>query len=113
MFALRNRVTLIGHLGGKPNVTSTMGGKKRAVFSVATNESYRNQSGELIENTQWHRVVTWGKIAEVAERFLDKGREVAIEGKLVHRSYTDQAGVEKYITEVQANELLLLGKKPA
>jgi single-strand DNA-binding protein len=111
MYALKNKVQLIGNLGGKPEVKNTENGKKLATFSLATSESYRNANGEKITETQWHRIVAWGKVAEIAEKFLDKGKEVAIEGKLVNRSYTDKEGNKKYITEVQVNELLMLGAK--
>jgi single-strand DNA-binding protein len=113
MYALRNKVQLIGNLGGKPEVKETENGKRLAQFNIATNETYRNAKGEKVTETQWHRVIAWGKIAEIAERFLDKGKEVAIEGKLVNRSYTDKEGNKRYITEVQVNELLLLGAKAA
>jgi single-strand DNA-binding protein len=112
MFALRNKVQLIGNMGQKPDVITTESGRKRAQFSVATNESYRNAKGEKVNETQWHRVVAWGKVAEIAERYLDKGREVVIEGKLVNRSYNDKTGNKKYITEVLVNDLVLLGAKP-
>lgn len=82
-----------------------------ARFSMATNETYRNAKGEKVTETQWHTIVAWGKVAELAEKYLTKGSEVAIEGKLINRSYTDKEGVKKYITEVQLNELLLLGDK--
>ena len=82
-----------------------------ARFSMATNETYRNAKGEKVTETQWHTVVAWGKVAELAEKYLAKGSEVAIEGKLINRNYTDKDGVKKYITEVQLNELLLLGDK--
>jgi single-strand DNA-binding protein len=113
MYALKNKVQLIGNLGGKPEVKSMETGKKRAQFSVATNETYRNAKGEKVTETQWHRVVAWGRVAEIVEKYLDKGREVAIEGKLVNRSYTDKDGNKKYITEVLVSELLLLGAKTA
>ena len=111
MYALRNKVQLIGNLGAKPEVKNTENGKKLAQFSVATNESYRNANGEKITETQWHRVIVWGKLAEIAEQYLDKGKEIALEGKLVNRSYTDKEGIKRYITEIQANELLMLGSK--
>ena len=111
MYALKNKVQLIGNLGGKPEVKTTESGKKLATFSVATSESYRNAKGEKVTETQWHRVIAWGKVAEIAEKYLDKGKEVAIEGKLINRSYTDKEGTKKYITEVQVSELLLLGAK--
>ncbi|MGZ8549304.1 MAG: single-stranded DNA-binding protein [Chitinophagaceae bacterium] len=112
MYALKNKVQLIGHLGGKPEVKEMESGKKLATFSIATNESYRNAKGEKVTETQWHRVVAWGKVAEIAEKYLDKGKEVALEGKLVNRSYSDKDDNKKYITEVQVSELLMLGVKP-
>jgi single-strand DNA-binding protein len=111
MYALKNKVQLIGNLGGKPEVKNTENGKKLATFNLATSESYRNAKGEKISETQWHRIVAWGKVADIAEKYLDKGKEVAIEGKLVNRSYTDKEGNKKYITEVQINELLMLGTR--
>jgi single-strand DNA-binding protein len=111
MYTLRNKVQLIGNLGNAPEVKTVTGGKKMARFSMATNETYRNAKGEKVTETQWHTVVAWGKVAELAEKYLAKGSEVAIEGKLINRNYTDKDGVKKYITEVQLNELLLLGDK--
>ncbi|MEO5639532.1 MAG: single-stranded DNA-binding protein [Chitinophagaceae bacterium] len=111
MYALKNKVQLIGHLGQQPDVRTTETGKKWARFSVATNEVYRNAKGEKVTETQWHNLVAWGKVAEIAEKFLNKGTEVAIEGKLINRSYSDKDGNKKYITEVQVNEVLLLGAK--
>jgi single-strand DNA-binding protein len=111
MYALKNKVQLIGNLGNAPEIKTTESGKKLARFSVATNESYRNAKGEKITETQWHNLVAWGKVAEIAEKFLVKGSEVAIEGKLTNRSYTDKEGVKKYISEVQVNEVLMLGEK--
>ena len=84
-----------------------------ARFSMATNESYRNAQGERITETQWHNLIAWGKLADIAERFLEKGKEVAVEGKLVNRSYQDREGNKRYTTEIQVNELLLLGSKAA
>jgi single-strand DNA-binding protein len=111
MYALKNKVQLIGNLGNAPEIKSITGGKKMARFSMATNETYRNAKGEKITETQWHNIVAWGKVAELAEKYLSKGSEIAIEGKLVNRSYTDKDGSKKYITEVQLNELLMLGDK--
>jgi single-strand DNA-binding protein len=109
MNSLRNRVQLIGNLGMDPEV-KTFGEKKKMVrFSIATTDSYRDGEGKKIEETQWHNVVIWGgATADVAEKYLSKGREVALEGKLVHRSYDDKDGNKKYITEVVVNELVLL-----
>ncbi len=113
MYALKNKVQLIGNLGNAPEVKTTENGKKLARFSVATNESYRNASGEKVTETTWHNLIAWGKVADIAEKYLNKGSEVAIEGKLINRSYTDKDGNKKYITEVQVNELLMLGSKTA
>jgi single-strand DNA-binding protein len=110
MYALKNKVQLIGNLGNAPEVRNTESGKKLVRFSVATNEQYKNAKGERVTETQWHNIIAWGKVAEIAEKFLVKGTEVAIEGKLVNRNYTDKEGNKKYITEIQVNELLMLGK---
>ena len=112
MYALKNKVQLIGNLGNAPEVKTLESGKKMARFSVATSESYRNAKGEKVTDTQWHSLVAWGKVAEIVEKFLTKGKEVAIEGKLINRSYNDKDGNKKYITEIQVNELLMLGAKP-
>lgn len=111
MYALKNKVQLIGNLGSAPEMINTQQGKKGARFSVATNESYRNNQGEKITETHWHRVIAWGKTAEIAEKYLGKGAEVALEGKLVHRNYTDKEGNKKHVTEVQVSEILLLNKR--
>lgn len=111
MYALRNRVQLIGNLGNAPEVRKTETGKKLVRFSVATNESYRNTNGDKVTETQWHNLVAWGKLADIVEKFLSKGSEVAIEGKLINRNYTDKEGIKKYVSEIQVSELLLLGSK--
>lgn len=113
MYALKNKVQLIGNMGAKAEVRTTEKGKKVARFSMATSESYRNAGGEKVTETQWHQLVAWGKVAEIVEKYTDKGSELAIEGKLIHRSYEDKEGVKKYITEVQVNELLMLDKVSA
>ena len=112
MYALKNKVQLIGNLGNAPEVKTLESGKKMARFSVATHENYRNGQGDKVTETQWHNLVAWGKVAELVEKYLIKGKEVAIEGKLINRSYNDKDGVKKYITEIQVNELLMLGVKP-
>jgi single-strand DNA-binding protein len=112
MYALKNKVQLIGNLGNAPEIKNTESGKKLARFSIATNENYRNANGEKVTETTWHNLVAWGKVADLAETFLQKGTEVVIEGKLINRSYTDKDGIKKYISEVQVNELLLLNSKP-
>ena len=111
MNALRNKVQLIGNLGKEPEVRTLESGKKMALFSVATHEDYRNANGEKVTETQWHNLVAWGKLAEIVEKYLGKGKEVAIEGKLVSRSYNDKDGNKKYSTEIHVNELLMLGAK--
>jgi single-strand DNA-binding protein len=113
MYALRNKVQLIGKLGRDPEIRTIEGGRKKASFSMATNESYRNAAGEKITETQWHNIVAWGKVAEIAERFLAKGKEVAVEGKLINRTYTDKQGQKKFFSEVVISEMLLIGEKGA
>jgi single-strand DNA-binding protein len=110
MNAIKNRVQLIGNLGQDPEIVNMENGGKLAKFSIATSETYKNAKGEKVEDTQWHNVVAWGKTAEIVENFLTKGKQVAVEGKLVHRSYETKEGEKRYITEVKCNELLMLGK---
>lgn len=111
MYALRNKVQLIGHLGNVPDVKLTEKGKKWARFSLATNETYRNAQGVKVTETQWHQLVAWGKVAELAEKYLGKGKEVAVEGKLVNRSYVDKDGIKRFTTEILVSEILLIGSK--
>jgi single-strand DNA-binding protein len=111
MNSLKNSVQLIGHLGMNPEVKTLDSGKKLAKFSIATNDSYKNAKGEKIEDTQWHNLIAWGKTADIIEKYLQKGNEVAIEGKLTSRSYDDKDGNKRYITEIIVNELLMLGSK--
>ena len=107
---LKNNVLLAGNVGRAPEIINLNSGKKLARFSIATRETYRNHLGEKITDTHWHNVVAWGKIAEMIEKNVPKGREVKITGKLSSRSYEDKTGVKKYITEVVCNELQLLEK---
>ena len=111
MYTLRNKVQLIGILGNAPEVKNTESGKKLARFSIATNEIYRNAKGEKVKETTWHNLIAWGKVADIVEKYLNKGSEIAIEGKLISRSYTDKNGMKKYITEVDVSELLMLGSE--
>lgn len=111
MNVLKNRVMLIGRLGAKPEGRTLANGQQMARFSLATTESYRNSKGERMYDTQWHSLIAWGKTADVVNRFLDKGQEVAVEGKLFTRHYKDQAGARQYVTEVVVNGLLMLGRK--
>jgi single-strand DNA-binding protein len=110
MNTLRNKVQLIGHLGNDPEVINLESGKTLAKFSIATNDSYKTASGEKVTDTQWHNVVAWGKTAEIIEKYLTKGKEVAVEGKLTTRTWEDKDGMKRYTTEVVCNELLMLGK---
>ena len=107
---LRNSVQLIGNIGKDPEVKSFENSKK-ASFSIATNETYKNQKGEKVKETQWHNVVVWGKLADIVEKYLRKGNEVAIEGKLVHRTYETSTGEKRYVTEINVNDLVMLGGK--
>jgi single-strand DNA-binding protein len=111
MYALKNKVQLLGNIGMNPEVRALDGGKKMARFSLATNETYRNQKGEKIEETQWHNLVAWGKVAEIIEKYTQKGTEILVEGKLTSRSYEDKSGQKRYVTEVVVSEVLLLGKR--
>lgn len=109
MKSLRNSVQLIGRLGKDPEVKS-FNNSKKAAFTIATTDSYKNQKGEKIEDTQWHNIVIWGKLAGVAEKYLKKGQEIAVEGKLVHRAY-ETNGEKRYITEINVNDLVMVGNK--
>ena len=111
MSTLRNRVQLIGRVGNDPEVKSFDGGKKLATVSIATSDSYKNDKGERVEQTEWHRIVAWGKTAEIIEQFVTKGREIAVDGKLTHRSYDDKDGVKRFMTEIVVNEIQLVGNK--
>ncbi|MEO9021061.1 MAG: single-stranded DNA-binding protein [Ginsengibacter sp.] len=113
MNTLKNKVQLIGNLGNAPEIRNTKNGKKMARFSLATSETYKNASGERITETQWHNLIAWGKVADIAEKYLSKGTEVAIDGKLINNNYTDKDGNKKYSTDVYVNELLLMGSKSA
>ena len=111
MNALRNKVQLIGNLGMDPEIKSLDGGKKLAKMSLATSETYKNSKGERVKETQWHNLIAWGKTAEIVEKFLKKGTEVAIEGKLINNNYTDKEGIKRYFTEIEVSEVLMLGGK--
>jgi single-strand DNA-binding protein len=109
MSTLRNKVQLIGNLGNNPEIITLDSGRKLAKFSIATNESYKNSQGEKVKDTQWHNIVAWNKTAEIIEKYLEKGNEVAIEGKLTSRTYETKEGEKRYVTEVVCSELLMLG----
>jgi len=109
MKSLRNSVHLIGNLGMDPEVKEVAKDRKMARFSLATSDSYRNEKGEKITETQWHNLVIWGALAEVAEKYLKKGKQIAVEGKLENRSYDDKDGNRKYYTQISVNDLVMLG----
>lgn len=109
----RNAVQLIGNLGATPEIKNFENGKKLAKLSIATNNIYKDASGETVKHTQWHQVIAWGKTAEIIEKYLDKGSEVCIRGQLQSRSFEDKEGATRYITEVVAQNLLMMGKKAA
>ena len=110
---LRNRVQLIGNVGKEPQIKTFESGKTMAAFSLATSENYTDQNGKKVQDTQWHQVVAWGKSANFVESYIDKGNRIAVDGKLVHRSYNDKDGTTKYITEVVVNEIMLLTARAA
>ena len=111
MSTLRNKVQLIGNLGQDPEVKTLDSGSKLAKFSIATSESYTNKQGENVTDTQWHNIICWGKTADIVERYVTKGKQVGIDGKLTTRSWEDKEGNKRYTTEVVCNELLLLGSR--
>ena len=109
MANLRNSVQLIGRLGKDPEIKTFDTGKKLATFSIATSSTYRNQKGDKVQETQWHNLVLWDNLADIAAQYLKKGNEIAIEGKLVHRTYETSTGEKRNITEISVNDLVMLG----
>jgi len=108
MNALRNKVQLIGRLGQDPDIKTLESGKKVVHFTMATNENYKSADGTKTEETTWHSIVAWNGLAELASKYLKKGREVCIEGRISYRSYTDKNGMSKSVTEIVASDLVLL-----
>lgn len=111
MSSIKNHVQLIGNVGQEPTVTNLENGKKVARLSLATNENYKNSKGEKQTDTNWHTVVAWGKVADIIEKYAEKGKEIGIVGKLKTRTYTMDDGNQRYVTEVVADEILLMGNK--
>jgi single-strand DNA-binding protein len=103
-----NRVILIGNLGKDPDIMTFDNGVKKASFSLATTESYKNKEGNRVDQTEWHNIVLWRGLAEVAERYLNKGSQIYLEGKIRTRSY-EQDGIRKYITEIFGDNMTMLG----
>ncbi|MEQ9288573.1 MAG: single-stranded DNA-binding protein [Cyclobacteriaceae bacterium] len=108
-----NKVILVGNLGKDPEVRHLENGRAVANFSLATSETYKNREGERVTQTEWHNIVLWGGLAELAEKYLKKGNQIYLEGKITNRSYEDKDGVQKYITEVVGREMTFLGGKPS
>jgi len=113
MSDIRNQVRIIGNLGADPLERQTNNGKSVATFNVATNETYINEAGEKVTETQWHQVVCWGKLSALSMELLKKGMEVVIEGKISNRNYVDKDGIKRYVSEVIAFDFLLVGRKQA
>jgi single-strand DNA-binding protein len=107
---MKNRVQLIGRVGQDPEVKNLEGGKKVTTITIATNDVYYKENGDKVEQTEWHRVTAWGKTAGIIEKYVTKGKEIAIDGKLTHRSYDDKNGEKRYVTDIVVNEVLLLSK---
>ncbi|AEE18886.1 MULTISPECIES: single-stranded DNA-binding protein [unclassified Dokdonia] len=110
MNALRNKVQLIGRLGQEPEITTFPDGNKIAKFSMATDDSYKDKNGQKVERAYWHNIIVRGGLVKVVESYIQKGQEIAIEGKLTNRSWEDKDGVKRYMTEIVCNELLMLSK---
>jgi single-strand DNA-binding protein len=111
MSSFRNHVQLIGNIGDEPKTTDLESGKKVCRFPLATNEHYKNAKGEKVQDTDWHNIVAWGKTAEIIEKYVSKGSEIGIIGKLKTRTYEGHDGNQRYVTEIVADEILLMGKK--
>ncbi|KQS93327.1 single-stranded DNA-binding protein [Chryseobacterium sp. Leaf394] len=108
--SLRNRVTLIGYTGKEVEIVNFEKGKIAKV-SLATNDYYTNAKGEKVEETQWHNLVANGKLADIMEKYVQKGKEISVEGKIVYKSYDDKDGNKRFITEIRVDELVLLGNR--
>ena len=108
---LRNKVQLIGRVGNTPEVILLESGKKLVKLAMATNDSYKNEKGDKVEDTQWHNLVVWSKLVDIVEQYVKKGDEIAIEGKLKNRSYDDKEGNKRYVSEIVVKELMMLGGK--
>ncbi|MDQ1296581.1 MAG: single-strand DNA-binding protein [Bacteroidota bacterium] len=108
MNSMRNKVMLIGNLGQDPEMKTLESGKKVANFTLATKDDYKNTEGQKVSETTWHNIVAWNGLAEIASKFLKKGREVAVEGRINYKTYEDKQGTTKYFTEIVLSDLLLL-----
>ena len=106
-----NKVILVGNLGADPEIRALESGQKVARLSLATNRSYNNRDGQRVDETEWHRVEVWGRLAEIAEKYLNKGRTIYVEGRIRTRKWTDQNNIEKYTTEIVGETLTMLGNR--
>lgn len=111
MSNLKNKVQLIGNVGQNPETINLEDGKKLVKFSMATNDTYKNAQGEKVTDTQWHNILAWGKTAEFVEKYLTKGKFIALEGKLQTRSYETEGGEKRYVTEIVARDIVFLSAK--
>lgn len=109
MSTLKNHVVLIGNLGNDPEVTNFESGSRIAKFSMATNETYKKENGEKTTQTEWHTIVVWGNLVSIVEKYLKKGSEICVRGKITYRSYQDKEGITKNVTEIKADEVLMVG----
>ncbi len=107
---LRNQVQLIGRLGAEPEMKTFKSGTHKVSLSIATSETYKNKEGEFITETQWHQVVAWNATASYADKYLNKGTEIMVQGKLTHHSYEDKNGITRYVSEIVADQLLIISK---
>jgi single-strand DNA-binding protein len=106
-----NKAILVGNVGKDPEVRHLEGGTSVARFTLATSDSYKNKAGELIKNTEWHNIVAWRQLADLAEKYIRKGNQIYVEGKITNRQYDDKDGVKRYINEIVADNIRLLGRK--
>ena len=111
MTRISNNVKLIGFLGNDPELKSFESGRKMTTLSIATTDTFTNQNGEKVQDTQWHTLVFWGKLADIAGQYLKKGSQIAVDGKLVHRSYETSTGEKRYVTEISVTEMMMIGGK--
>ena len=111
MSYIRNQIQLIGNLGQDPELKTFESGVQAANSTIATNEYYKNNKGEKVQDTQWHNLIAWGKTAELMTSLLSKGDEVALQGRLVHKKYEDKSGQTKYIAQIVVRDFVKLGRK--
>ena len=107
--SIRNKVTLIGRTGKEVEIVNFQNGGLSAKVTLATTDYFKNAQGEKVEETQWHNIVAFGKTAELMQKYVEKGKEIGVEGKIQYRSYDDSDGKKRFFTEIRVEELLLLG----